>query len=213
MVAGRPRVAPARCPDCRGPAHVRGASLPRAVPVRRAHRRPRHHPERQLPCPDRRRHGRLGLRVDAAGERLGVSRGALRRQPRRDDVARRRAAPAHRRVRRQRPSDRPVPRARARLPKAAADVARAQLPVPIPKLCTLVVASAFDAALHDAYGKAFGVSCYETYGAAFMRRDLSHDLGRPSRGSSSIATCRRRRGHGHRSSTRSAPATSSTPPT
>ena len=26
---------------------------------------------------------------------------------------------------------------------------------PVPKLCTLVVASAFDAALHDAYGKAF----------------------------------------------------------
>ncbi len=36
------------------------------------------------------------------------------------------------------------------------------LPVPIPKLCTLVVASAFDAAIHDAYGKAFGVSCYGT---------------------------------------------------
>jgi L-alanine-DL-glutamate epimerase-like enolase superfamily enzyme len=51
------------------------------------------------------------------------------------------------------------------------------LPVPIPKLCTLVVASAFDAAIHDAYGKAFGVSCYETYGPSFMRGDLSHDLG------------------------------------
>jgi L-alanine-DL-glutamate epimerase-like enolase superfamily enzyme len=51
------------------------------------------------------------------------------------------------------------------------------LPVPIPKLCTLVVASAFDAAIHDAYGKAFGVSCYETYGPSFMTRDLSHDLG------------------------------------
>jgi L-alanine-DL-glutamate epimerase-like enolase superfamily enzyme len=47
----------------------------------------------------------------------------------------------------------------------------------IPKLCTLVVASAFDAALHDAYGKAFGRSCYETYGSEFMSRDLSHDLG------------------------------------
>jgi L-alanine-DL-glutamate epimerase-like enolase superfamily enzyme len=52
-----------------------------------------------------------------------------------------------------------------------------QLPVPIPKLCTLVVASAFDAAIHDAYGKVFGVSCYETYGPKFMSRDLSHDLG------------------------------------
>lgn len=62
--------------------------------------------------------------------------------------------------------------------RAADSVSRArELPVPIPKLCTLVVASAFDAAVHDAYGKAFGVSCYETYGQAFMSRDLSHDLG------------------------------------
>jgi L-alanine-DL-glutamate epimerase-like enolase superfamily enzyme len=52
-----------------------------------------------------------------------------------------------------------------------------QLAVPIPKLCTLVVASPFDAALHDAYGKSFSVSCYETYGASFMSRDLSADLG------------------------------------
>ena len=51
------------------------------------------------------------------------------------------------------------------------------LPAPIPKLCTLVVASAFDAAIHDAFGKAFGLSCYDTYGARFMRRDLSADLG------------------------------------
>ncbi len=33
--------------------------------------------------------------------------------------------------------------------------------------------------IHDAYGKAFGVSCYETYGPRFMRRDLSP---RPRRG-------------------------------
>lgn len=51
------------------------------------------------------------------------------------------------------------------------------LAAPIPKLCTLVVASAFDAALHDAYGKLFGLSCYETYGPRFMRHDLSRDLG------------------------------------
>jgi len=44
---------------------------------------------------------------------------------------------------------------------------------PIPQLCTLVVASAFDAAIHDAYGKALGRSSYETYGADHM----SHDLG------------------------------------
>jgi L-alanine-DL-glutamate epimerase-like enolase superfamily enzyme len=62
--------------------------------------------------------------------------------------------------------------------KAAAEVSRTQeLAVPIPKLCTLVVASAFDAAVHDAYGKAHGVSCYETYGRDFMGRDLSVDLG------------------------------------
>jgi L-alanine-DL-glutamate epimerase-like enolase superfamily enzyme len=61
---------------------------------------------------------------------------------------------------------------------AAADVSRVRaLPVPIPKLCTLVVASAFDAAIHDAYGKVLGVGCYETYGPSFMTRDLSHDLG------------------------------------
>jgi len=51
------------------------------------------------------------------------------------------------------------------------------LPHPIPKLCTLVVASAFDAALHDAYGKAFGLSSYATYSREHMRHDLSRDLG------------------------------------
>ena len=56
------------------------------------------------------------------------------------------------------------------------------LPAPIPRLCTLVVASAFDAALHDAYGKAFGRSVYETYGPEFLRQDLSADLGPPFRG-------------------------------
>jgi L-alanine-DL-glutamate epimerase-like enolase superfamily enzyme len=67
--------------------------------------------------------------------------------------------------------------------RAADAVSRERsLPVPIPKLCTLVVASAFDAAIHDAYGKAFGVSCYETYGPSHMTRDLSHDLGPQFRG-------------------------------
>jgi L-alanine-DL-glutamate epimerase-like enolase superfamily enzyme len=62
--------------------------------------------------------------------------------------------------------------------RAAVELSRVRaLAVPIPKLCTLVVASAFDAAIHDAYGKAFGVSCYDTYGPRFMTRDLSHDLG------------------------------------
>src|SRR5947209_20290415 len=35
---------------------------------------------------------------------------------------------------------------------------------PIPILCTLVCASPFDAALHDAFGKLHGLNCYHTYG-------------------------------------------------
>lgn len=67
--------------------------------------------------------------------------------------------------------------------RAAESVSRARaLEVPIPKLCTLVVSSAFDAAVHDAYGKAFGVSSYKTYGPEFVRSDLSRDLGEPFRG-------------------------------
>jgi L-alanine-DL-glutamate epimerase-like enolase superfamily enzyme len=67
--------------------------------------------------------------------------------------------------------------------KAAAEVSKQlKLAEPIPKLCTLVTASPFDAAIHDAYGKAFGVSCYRTYGAEFMPYDLSHYLGADYRG-------------------------------
>jgi L-alanine-DL-glutamate epimerase-like enolase superfamily enzyme len=47
----------------------------------------------------------------------------------------------------------------------------------IPVLCTLVTASPFDAALHDAFGKAHGLNCYETYGPDFMTHDLGHYLG------------------------------------
>jgi len=67
--------------------------------------------------------------------------------------------------------------------KAAAGVSeQLKLTEPIPKLCTLVTASPFDAAIHDAYGKAFGVSCYRTYSADFMAYDLSHYLGADYRG-------------------------------
>jgi len=80
----------------------------------------------------------------------------------------------------------PIDLARALDPlylKAADAVSRARaLPAPIPKLCTLVVGSPFDAALHDAYGKAFGVSAYDTYGSTYMSRDLSHDLGASFKG-------------------------------
>jgi L-alanine-DL-glutamate epimerase-like enolase superfamily enzyme len=62
--------------------------------------------------------------------------------------------------------------------KAALDVAKEQgLSEPIPKLCALVVASPFDAALHDALGKAYGRSAYGMYGPEFMTHDLAHYLG------------------------------------
>jgi L-alanine-DL-glutamate epimerase-like enolase superfamily enzyme len=48
---------------------------------------------------------------------------------------------------------------------------------PIPKLATLVCASPFDAALHDAFGKVHRANCYATYGPEFMERDLSTYLG------------------------------------
>jgi L-alanine-DL-glutamate epimerase-like enolase superfamily enzyme len=48
---------------------------------------------------------------------------------------------------------------------------------PIPDLAVLVVASPFDAAIHDAFGKVHGVNCYRTYGPDFVHWDLSHYLG------------------------------------
>jgi L-alanine-DL-glutamate epimerase-like enolase superfamily enzyme len=62
--------------------------------------------------------------------------------------------------------------------KAAAEVSRRlDLAEPIPPLCTLVTASPFNAALHDAFGKAHGLNCYHTYGLDFMNHDLGHYLG------------------------------------
>lgn len=67
--------------------------------------------------------------------------------------------------------------------KAASEVStELKLQAPIPKLCTLVVASPIDAALHDAYGKALGLSCYLTYGPTHMAHDLSHYLGKDFKG-------------------------------
>ena len=67
--------------------------------------------------------------------------------------------------------------------KAAVDVGR-ELNVadPIPVLATLVSASPFDAALHDAFGKVHGLNCYSTYGPEFMVHDLGHYLGAAFRG-------------------------------
>jgi len=62
--------------------------------------------------------------------------------------------------------------------RAAADASRTlNLADPIPVLCTLVCASPFDAALHDAFGKAHGLNCYHTYGPDFLAHDLGHYLG------------------------------------
>jgi L-alanine-DL-glutamate epimerase-like enolase superfamily enzyme len=57
-----------------------------------------------------------------------------------------------------------------------------KLPEKIPILCTLVCASPFDAALHDAFGKLHGLNCYHTYGPDFMNYDLEHYLGPEFRG-------------------------------
>jgi L-alanine-DL-glutamate epimerase-like enolase superfamily enzyme len=62
--------------------------------------------------------------------------------------------------------------------QAAAEVSgQLRLADPIPKLCTLVTSAAFDAAIHDAFGKAHGLNCFHTYGPEFMKHDLSHYLG------------------------------------
>jgi L-alanine-DL-glutamate epimerase-like enolase superfamily enzyme len=62
--------------------------------------------------------------------------------------------------------------------EAAQEVSGAlELSEPIPKLCTVVTASPFDAALHDAYGKLHGISSYQIFGSDFVRHDLSLDLG------------------------------------
>ena len=61
--------------------------------------------------------------------------------------------------------------------KAAVEVTQEMhLDQPIPKLCTLVTASPFDAAIHDAFGKAQSLNCYLTYGPEFMNHDLAHYL-------------------------------------
>jgi len=61
--------------------------------------------------------------------------------------------------------------------KAASEASRdLKLLAPIPKLCMQVTASAFDAAIHDAFGKLHNRSCYRTYGRDLMSHDLAHYL-------------------------------------
>jgi L-alanine-DL-glutamate epimerase-like enolase superfamily enzyme len=67
--------------------------------------------------------------------------------------------------------------------KAAREVSAARkLDEAIPKLCALVVASPFDAAIHDAFGKVHGRNVYATYGADLLPGDLSRYLGPDFRG-------------------------------
>lgn len=69
--------------------------------------------------------------------------------------------------------------------KAATEVSREKnLPENIPILATLVCASAFDAALHDGYGKVHQLNCYHTYGPDFLKHDLGHYLGPDFKGES-----------------------------
>jgi L-alanine-DL-glutamate epimerase-like enolase superfamily enzyme len=65
--------------------------------------------------------------------------------------------------------------------KAAEEISK-KLPQPIPKLATLVVASPFDAAIHDAFGKIHNRSTYATYGPDLMAHDLSHYLSKEFKG-------------------------------
>lgn len=65
----------------------------------------------------------------------------------------------------------------AYLKAAAAVSGRQKLSEAIPKLCTLVTASPFDAAIHDAFGKVHGRSTYQTYGPDLLPNDLSRYLG------------------------------------
>ncbi len=50
-------------------------------------------------------------------------------------------------------------------------------PEPMPVLAKLVVASAFDAAVHDAFGKLYGLNCYQTYSPPYFDKPLDHFLG------------------------------------
>jgi L-alanine-DL-glutamate epimerase-like enolase superfamily enzyme len=78
--------------------------------------------------------------------------------------------------------------------KAATHVsASKQLTEPIPKLCTLVVASPFDAAIHDGFGKVHERNAFSTYGPDLMTHDLSHYLGSAFRGVRLDAALLRRR--------------------
>ena len=45
---------------------------------------------------------------------------------------------------------------------------------PIPYLAALIVVSAFDIAIHDAYGNLHQIDIYDSYTSEYMTQDLSH---------------------------------------
>jgi L-alanine-DL-glutamate epimerase-like enolase superfamily enzyme len=65
---------------------------------------------------------------------------------------------------------------------AEANATRGEGAEPIPWLAALVACSAFDLALHDAYGRLVDLPVYQTYDARFMNADLAHYL-EPAEGS------------------------------
>ena len=94
--------------------------------------------------------------------------------------------------------------------RAAAEVSRQRnLAEPIPLLCTLVCASPFDAALHDAFGKLHGLNCYHTYGPDFCRTTSAITSAPSSRASRSTSTSAASRSRECRSITSSGRSTRS----
>jgi len=69
--------------------------------------------------------------------------------------------------------------------KAAEAISKSsKLDAPIPKLCTLVTMSPFDAAIHDAYGKLHNRNSFQACGSDLMSHDLGHYLGAEFKGES-----------------------------
>ena len=195
--SGRVRRSPQRHPYRRGAPRLRGLHLSRALHVRRTLGLRRHAPERRHPRAHRRRQGGLGLRVDAARQCLVVPERAVRCLARRDAGAGRRSAPHRRRLRRSMGirSIWPV-RSIPQFLRAADAVSRTAVAAGVDSAACARWSSSspFDAALHDAYGKVFGVSAYATYTREFMNGDLvARPRRRSSRASTSIATCRQGR--------------------
>ena len=144
-----------------------------------------HDPQRQLPRPHAAMAGRrVGVRLDDARKRLGVSGSVAGRRPWRDEGARRRAAPLTAACDER---GHPIDLFRALEPEylraAAALSARAQRCRRRSRSCARSSSPARSTPRSTTpTARRSGVSCYETYGPSFMSRDLSHDLGAAFKG-------------------------------